>query len=295
MAPIDWGRLNMVKRLRWAGYVLGGLLGLLLLAAVTLYVLSERALTERLVPVASQLASPAAVGLANGPRQLHVLGCLSCHGDGLQGDLFLNEPKVAKLYAPNLTLIAAQASDEQLDHAIRQGIGHDGRPLLIMPSEGYQFMSDTEVAALISAIRLLPRGGRPQPLAEVGPMGRLALALGKFRTAPELVRTFRAQRLPDLGPQFAAGRHIVEVNCAECHGPQLRGQEVEPGVVAPDLQIAGAYDLGQFRTLMRQGVAPGKKDIGLMGRVARNDFKHLNDDEIAAIHAYLVERAQREP
>ena len=31
------------------------------------------------------------------------------------------------LYAPNLTLVAAKATDEQLDQAIRQGIGHDGR------------------------------------------------------------------------------------------------------------------------------------------------------------------------
>jgi mono/diheme cytochrome c family protein len=285
----------MAKLLRWTGYVFAVLLGLALLAAAAVYALSQRALTERVAPAASRLATPAAAQLADGPRQLHVLGCLSCHGDGLQGDLFLDDSKVAKLYAPNLTLVAAQASDEQLDHAIRQGIGHDGRPLLIMPSEGYQFMSDAEVATLISAIRLLPKGGKEQPLPNVGPMGRLGLALGKFRTAPRLIRTFREQRLPDFGPQFAAGRHIVEVNCAECHGPQLRGQEVEPGVVAPDLQIAGAYDIAQFRTLLRQGVAPGKKDIGLMGQVARSDFKHLNDEEIAAIHAYLVERAQREP
>ena len=285
----------MAKLLRWTGYVFAVLLGLALLAAAAVYALSQRALTERVAPAASRLATPPAAQLADGPRQLHVLGCLSCHGDGLQGDLFLDDSKVAKLYAPNLTLVAAQASDEQLDHAIRQGICHDGRPLLIMPSEGYQFMSDAEVAALISAIRLLPKGGKEQPLPNVGPMGRLGLALGKFRTAPRLIRTFREQRLPDFGPQFAAGRHIVEVNCAECHGPQLRGQEVEPGVVAPDLQIAGAYDIAQFRTLLRQGVAPGKKDIGLMGQVARSDFKHLNDEEIAAIHAYLVERAQREP
>ncbi len=45
-----------------------------------------------------------------------------------QGDLFIDDPKIAMLYAPNLTLVAAKATDEQLDQAIRQGIGHDGRP-----------------------------------------------------------------------------------------------------------------------------------------------------------------------
>jgi mono/diheme cytochrome c family protein len=295
MAPFGNGGFNMAKLLRWTGYVVGGLIALVLVAAIAIFVMSQRALTEHFPPVASRLAIPTAAQLADGPRQLHVLGCLSCHGEGLRGDKFLDEPKVATIHAPNLTLIAAKASNDQLDHAIRQGIGHDGRPLLIMPSEGYQFMTDGEVAALISAIRLLPKGGAETPKPSVGPIGRLGLALGEFHTAPELVRTFRANRIPDFGPALMRGRHIVEVNCAECHGPQLKGQEVEPGVVAPDLEIAAAYDGEQFRKLLREGVAPGKKDIGLMGQVARRDFKYLQDDEIAAIHAYLVERAQRAP
>jgi mono/diheme cytochrome c family protein len=275
--------------------ILLGLAGLVLLAAIAVYGISEAKLRGRFEPVRSRLATPTATQLADGSRQLHVLGCLSCHGEGLRGDLFIDEPGVATVYAPNLTLVAAQASDAQLDHAIRQGIGHDGRPLLIMPAEGYQFMTDSEVAAVIAAIRGLPKGGSQTPKAKAGPKGRVGLLLGKFHTAPELVRTFRENQTADFGPQFARGRHIVAVNCAECHGPQLHGQEVEPGVVSPDLAIAGAYDLDQFRKLLREGVAPGKTDIGLMGRVARRDFKYLSDDEIAQIHAYLAERARRMP
>jgi mono/diheme cytochrome c family protein len=238
---------------------------------------------------------PTPAQLADGPRQLRVLGCLSCHGDTLQGDLFMDEPGLAKIYAPNLTLVAAEASDQQLAQAIRQGIGHDNRPLLIMPAEGYQFMTDPEVAALISAIRTFPKGGRETPPASIGLKGRVGLALGKFHTAPELVETYRESPIADFGPQFAAGRHIVAVNCAECHGPNLKGQEVKPGTVSPDLSIAGAYDLDQFKTLLRTGVPPGGKKLGMMGDVARSDFSHLKDEEIAAIHAYLVERARRAP
>ncbi|HEY6661807.1 MAG TPA: cytochrome c [Sphingomicrobium sp.] len=275
--------------------ILLGLGALVLLAVLSVYLWSSHILGARPTPVSSKLAVPSAAQLADGPRQLHVLGCLSCHGEGLKGDEFLNEPGVATIYAPNLTLVAAKATDAQLDHAIRQGIGHDGRSLLVMPSEGYQFMTDGEVAAIIAAIRALPKGGKEYPLPSVGPKGRIGLILGKFHTAPNLVRTFRDNQAPDFGAQFAAGRHIVATNCAECHGPQLRGQEVEPGAVAPDMQIAGAYDLDQFRTMLRTGVAPGKKDIGLMGRVAKSDFKYLTDEEIAEIHAYLSERARRMP
>jgi mono/diheme cytochrome c family protein len=285
----------MAKVLRWTVYVLGFLMVLAAGIAAYFWIASSWKLGDSMKAGADHLAAPTAAQLADGPRQLHVLGCLSCHGDQLHGELFMDEPGLAKIYAPNLTLVAGKASDQQLAQAIRQGIGHDGRPLLVMPSEGYQFMTDSEVAALISAIRATPKGGREMPLPSIGLMGRVGLVLGKFRTAPELIETYRASPVADLGPQFAAGRHIVAVNCAECHGPQLKGQEVKPGSVAPDLSIAGAYDLEQFKTLLRKGVPASGKKLGMMGDVARSDFSHLKDEEIAAIHAYLVERAQRTP
>jgi len=275
--------------------ILLGLVALVLLAVLAVYAISEAKLRARPTPAESKLAVPSEAELADAPRQLHVLGCLSCHGKGLQGDEFLNEPGVATVYAPNLTLVAAKATDEQLDHAIRQGIGHDGRPLLIMPAEGYQFMTDSEVAAVISAIRALPKGGKEYPLPSLGPKGRIGLVLGKFHTAPELVQTYSENPAPDFGPQYAKGRHIVMTNCAECHGPQLHGQEVEPGVVSPDLEIAGAYDLRAFTKLLRTGVPADGRKLKLMGSVAKDDFSHLTDADIADIHAYLAERARRMP
>lgn len=283
-----------MKALRIVGYALGGIAALALVGIITVYILSERMLDAHPTPQMSKLAKPTGAQLANGARQLSVLGCRGCHGDTLQGEIFLDEPGVATLYAPNLTLVAAKASDAQLDQAIRQGISHDGRPLLIMPSEGYQFLTDREVAALIAAIRATPKGGTAQPAPSVGPKGRLGLVLGRFSTAPELVAKFRASPLADFGPQFARGRHIVQVNCTECHGPQLQGQQVGDSV-SVDLSIAGAYDLDQFRTMLRAGVAPGGRKLGLMGAVARRDFAHLTDQEIADIHDYLVERARRAP
>jgi mono/diheme cytochrome c family protein len=286
--------MNMAKVLRWTGYVVGGLVVIAVAVALFVWSAADVKLSE-ITPQPERLATPTPAQLADGPRQLRVLGCLSCHGGMLQGDLFMDEPGLAKIYAPNLTRVAAKATDQQLAQAIRQGIGHNGRPLLVMPSEGYQFMTDSEVAALISAIRTFPKAGRETPAPSFGAMGRVGLALGKFHTAPELVETYRKSPIADFGPQFASGRHVVAVNCAECHGPNLKGQEVKPGSIAPDLAIAGAYDLEQFKTLLRTGVPPGGKKLGMMASVARDDFSHLKDEEIAAIHAYLVERARRAP
>ena len=283
----------MSKGLRWTAYFLGGLLVLVLLAAFAVWAISSHKLNATIDAKPERLAAPSVAELADAPRQMRVMGCVGCHGEGLRGKKFLEIPNIVKLYAPNLTLVAARASDQQLAQGIRQGIGHDGRPLLVMPAEGYQWLSDGQVAAMIASIRALPKGGEEQPPVRLGPRGHLGIALGKFSTAPQLVQEHLEKRIPDFGPMFAAGKRLVEVNCAECHGPQLHGKELEPGVVSPDLTIAGAYDAEQFRTMMRTGVAPGGKDIGLMGRVAKRDFSHMTDAEIAAIHAYLVARSQR--
>jgi mono/diheme cytochrome c family protein len=282
-----------MKALRYTGYTLAALLGLVLLAAIGLYVASERVLRAPVQASASHLAVPTAAQRADAPRQLRVLGCLNCHGANLRGRLFFDEPGVAKLHAPNLTRIAAAATDAQLERAIRQGIGHTGKALFVMPSQEYQFLTDGEVAALIEAIRRFPQGGDEMPPLQVGTLGRIGVVTGKFQTAPTLVAAYRAERLPEFGLQLAHARHIVETNCTECHGPALHGKEVKPGTVAPDLAIALAYDPDQFRNLLRTGTAVGNRPLTLMAEVARSDFHALTDAEIAGIHAYLTARAKQ--
>ena len=283
----------MAKRLRWTGAVLGVLILLLALVASYVWIASTRQLGSTIEAKPEKLVVPTAAELADGPRQLKILGCVSCHGDGLRGKMMFEEPKVAQVYATNLTLVAAQATDQQLAQAIRQGIGHDGHPLMVMPSAQYSRLTDGEVAALISAIRVQPRGGRQTPAIKLGPFGRIGLATGKFQTQPEKVSAY-AQSFPaDLGPQFARGWHLAVTACSECHGASLNGGEPQPDLKAPDLSVVGAYELPAFNRLLRTGVPPSGRKLTLMEEVAKADFSHLTDEEIAALHAYLVERARR--
>lgn len=284
----------MAKALRWLGYGVLVVFILVVIAAAAIWFMSDRQLRGGTAHP-EHLAVPTAAQLAAAPRQLQVLGCVGCHGDGLRGNLFFNEPHVGKIYAPNLTQIASEASDQQLATAIRQGIGTDGRALVIMPSTTFSRLDDSEVAALIAAIRALPKAGSATPKREIGPLGRIGLVTGKFHTQPELRARYVQTAGFDAGPQFARGRHLVASRCAECHGPDLKGFEVEPGVVGPDLTIVGAYDLPAFTKLLRTGVPPGGRKLKLMDEVARSDLSHYTDDEIAATHAYLVERAQHAP
>lgn len=283
----------MRKLLRWLGYIAAGFLGLVLIAAAWIWFASWRELNRAYAATPEPLARPTAAQLADAPRQARVLGCVSCHGEGLRGHLMFDEPGVATVWAPNLTRVAAHATDQQLAQAIRQGVGVDGRPLWIMPSAQYSRLSEAEVAALIAYIRALPRGGSATPRVALGPLGRFGVAAGQFHPAPAEMEDFRAREPSAIGPEHEAGRRIAATACAACHGPDLSGGNPGPETRAPDLAIAAAYDLDQFRTLMRTGRPPGGRDLGLMGRVARGDFSHLNDAEVAQLHAYLRARAER--
>ena len=284
----------MARVRRWIGYIVIVILAVIAVTASAVWMMAWNKLNEHLAGRPEHLIRPTAAQLADGPRQLRVLACTSCHREGLRGGIVIDDPSLARLYAPNLTLIAAEATDQQLARAIRQGIALDGRPLVLMPSPQYSRLGDSEVTALIAAIRALPRGGEATPPSRLGPFGIIGLALGQFQTAPQLVKEDAGKLPVDLGPQFERGRALVMVNCAECHGPKLEGTELEPGLKAPDLAVAAAYDLPQFTRFMRTGIASGNRHLPVMSRRARDAFSHYTDEEIASIHGYLLARASRQ-
>jgi cytochrome c553 len=284
----------MRKMLRWLGYILGAILVLALLFAAWVWFASGRVLSRTHMAAPERLAAPSAAQLADAGRQLRILGCANCHGRGLAGGMVFDGQPFATVRAPNLSELAPQMSDQQLAAAIRQGIGHDGRALFIMPSDMYARLTDQEVAALIVAIRAVPRAGGPVPPIRWGPIGRFALATGGLRPVLATVEDFRVRQPYDTGPGEAAGRRLAATTCAACRGPDLTGGAAEGGDRAPpDLATAGAYDLAQFRTLMRTGVPPAGRDLGIMKEVATRDFAHYSDEEVGQLYAYLRARAER--
>lgn len=283
----------MRKALRWAGIGLGAVVALLLLAALIILVWSETILRRPYAAAAETLPAPSAAELAEAPRLARVLGCLSCHGEGLKGKLMFDAPGVAKVFAPNLTEVAARVSDQQLAAGIRQGIGRDGRALFVMPSPMYSRLTDRETAMLVAWIRTLPQAQGQSKGLSAGPIGRLGLVLGTFRPAPKLVEEYRTQVPIALGPEHEPARHLAAISCSECHGAALMGGSAGPDEKAPDLSVVAGYDPAQFETLMRTGRPPDGRDLGLMTTVGKDDFSHLSDAEIDALHAYLTARAKR--
>jgi cytochrome c553 len=282
----------MAKLLRWAGYGLASIFVLFLIAAAVIWLISSKELNAAVSARPEHLAQPTQAQLADAERRARALGCFSCHGEGLRGNKMFDQPMVGTVWAPNLTEVAAHATDQQLAAAIRQGVSDEGTALIVMPSEGFQHLSDSELAAIIGMIRRLPRGGQRTPENSYGPIGRLGIVTGRFKTAPELVAEFARAEPVSVDAQFETGRRLAMLNCSGCHGPQLTGQEAAPGEISPDLMIVGAYDLPAFTKLLRTGVPAGGQKLNMMGPTARSDLSHLTDAEIAELHGYLAARAQ---
>ncbi|MGE0180345.1 MAG: c-type cytochrome [Sphingomonas sp.] len=279
--------------LRWFGWGVAGLLVLALLFVGCVWFASARILAANHEATVERLPAVNGAQLAEGGRQARILGCYSCHGEGLRGRLMFEAPNVVRVWAPNLVELAGRINDQQLAQGIRQGIGHDGRALYVMPSALYSRLADSEVAALVAHIRSLPRGGGRLADLEWGPIGRFVLATGGMLSARDRLEEFRIRQPFDAGPATAAGRRLVAIQCGECHAPDLSGGEPMPGVMAPGLSIAGAYSRDQFRTLLRTGRPPGGRPLNMMSEVAVEALRHYTDAEIDQIYDYLQARAQR--
>jgi mono/diheme cytochrome c family protein len=238
-------------------------------------------------PTAALPAQPAAAGA----HLSAIYGCTDCHGDDLRGRPFPHPDPFRKVTSANLTQKAKTYSDADFARVIRQGLTPAGYSVEFMPSNAFVHMTDAEVAAIVSYIRGLPAGGVDQTEWRPGWKGYWQLATGKFPPGQTFMAD--AQRLAprDMGPATAEGRHLVSVACSECHGADLTGQKGGP----PDLMIAGAYDPGDFRRLMKTGVAAGGRELGMMSPTARKRFSHFTDEEVEAIRLYLVARANAPP
>jgi mono/diheme cytochrome c family protein len=279
----------MKRLLKWVGFGLGGLAGLAVLAIGVAFAASEVMIRMPQARPASRLAAATDAGaIARGHQLATRMGCLDCHGANLQGRMFDDMPGVVRLYGPNLTLVAARASDADLDRAIRHGVGSDGRPLWVMPSSAFAHLSDAETADLVAFLRSNPPAGAPQPRLQVGPIGRLGVLLGKFEPEVAAIKAHANVALPDLGPKYAQGRSLARA-CVECHGPTLGG--VQGGALnTPDLAIAAAYDAEDFARFMKTGVAAGGRELKLMSPTARGRFSSFSPAEVTALQDYLKAR-----
>ena len=281
----------MNRILKWAGYGLAGVAGACALAVGGAFAVSEAMIRWPVdKPQVTMAASTDPGAVARGRRVARLNGCHDCHGQQLEGLLFHDEMPIIKAWGPNLSRALAEQSDADFDRAVRHGVAADGRRLWIMPSSAFAHLSDQEMADLMAYLRTYKPTGETQPRFQVGPVGRLGVLLGQFKSEPDAIADNGALKLEDLGPEHAVGRQVARA-CVECHGQMLEGGGI---LKTPNLNMVASYDPADFERLLRTGVAAGDRKLGLMSQAAPARFNVLSSQEIAALQAYLRARAQRQ-
>lgn len=281
----------MSPAFRWTLRIVGGLALLLLILVGTLYYMGSRAAerTYTIEPRTAPLPTEAAA-LAHGKHVARVLGCYDCHGDRLQGAIMADAPPF-RISAPNLTPAGVVRNYSTADwfRAIRHGVSPEGRPLNIMPSSVFSYLSDEDTAALIAYLKTVEPVENEVPPTQMHALGRILTGVGAFDPTLEMrTEITPTADAPAWGASAEFGRYVARISCQHCHGPDLRGQQspAPDAPYAPGLATSGQWTFDTFRTLMRTGRHPSGRELDpkFMPWTA---FRHHTDDELRGIHAYL--------
>jgi cytochrome c553 len=292
----------MRKILKWLGIVLASLVGFLLLVLIVLYVIGS-AKWNKLhgtydVPVETITIPTDQASIAYGEHVATIHMCQHCHMDNFSGQT-AGAPVMIILSVPNLTSGAGGVGTINTDvdwvRAIRHGVGHDGRGLVLMPSRVWYYLSDEDLADLIAYLKSLPPVDNEHPVTDLGPIGRVMLALGQL--PPEIIPNVilidhHGPRpiAPEPGVTVEYGKYLA-TTCTLCHGANLNGQTVREG---PNVYVAlnltrggevGYWSEEQFITTMRTGVTPGGHH--LKDFMPWKYFGQMTDDELKAVWVYL--------
>jgi mono/diheme cytochrome c family protein len=153
--------------------------------AIFVFVASERRLNRKydmtVAPIAARTDS---ASLARGQHLFQTITCTLCHGADGGGAIMDQDRMIGTFAGPNLTRgrggSGAARSDEDFVRAIRRGVRHDGTSLIVMPSEVFTHLAESDLAAILGYLRQLPPIDREVPTTGFGPMGRALLAAGKL-------------------------------------------------------------------------------------------------------------------
>jgi len=269
--------------------ILTGIAVTIVVMVATIIALSEwRVRRQHDVPLPSFAAGNAPLDTTEGRRLAILVGCLEgCHGREGEGGTERADGIFAAT-APTLSAVLPSYSDAELVRLLRFGVRRDGRSAVGMPSATFYPMSDGDLRALIGYLRLLPP--RPAIAREmrIEAAGRVALALGLWKTSADMVDR-RRPRLGDrpLTSPEARGRYLASIICSECHGLDFQGDGFTK---APPLGIVRGYSEGEFATLLRTGVPRDGRTLDrLMGVVMPRALVQLTDAEVRAL--WLFARA----
>ncbi|MBI3163844.1 MAG: c-type cytochrome [Chloroflexi bacterium] len=289
----------MKKIFKWIGIVLGSLVGLILLAAATLYFVGvSRANKVYDFPPSGIVILTDSESIARG-KHIAEVTCLGCHGKDLGGvSPFFAIEGVASMDAPNLTTgqggLGSIYSDEDFVRAIRHGINREGKANSMPPVPYFQYMSDEDLGSVIAYIRSVPPVDHIRSPFQAEPLGYILFAAGMFGDqAVNVVSHQNNIAAPEPAVTVEYGEYILRISaCQDCHGVDLAGGAYpDPSIVYTVPNITPGSEVGEwteeeFLKTIRTRINPAGRGLNT-NLMPFDDINNLTDDELRAIFLYL--------
>lgn len=285
--------------LKGLGYVLLALVAVVGLVVGWSTVRYRMELRHRYVFPSVHLSRPAKTGnLAHGKRLVTIrLECVECHGKDLAGGTVVEDPVAGHVYGANITPAKLKDwTDDEIATVLKHGVARDGHPLVIMPSEDYQNMSEADLIDVIAYLRSVPAVVKADRPSHAGPLLRFFWATGK---APFLLPVGEIDHAKGFAPAVpeapteAFGRYMVTNLCIGCHQPSLKGGPM-PGA-PPDWVPAanitqdslGTWSEADFIKTLKTGVNPSGSALRMPMKMNIKYTAQWTDVEYKAAWAYL--------
>ncbi|MDR7269520.1 mono/diheme cytochrome c family protein [Pelomonas saccharophila] len=289
----------MSKLFKWLGIAVGLAAIVVIAIAATGWLQAGRKLERRIDVSVAALALPTeAAALERGRYLFNSRGCAECHGANGGGHKVIDSGGllvVAPHISPGPGSVTAAYRVEDWVRAIRHGLKTDGRPLMIMPSEDYNRLTDTDLGALIAYARQLPAVSGETAVIQLPPPVRVLYGLGLIQDAAAKIDHSLAPPAPvPEGPTVAHGRYVAQM-CIGCHGEGYGGGKIPGG--PPDWPAAANLTPGAgsamaaryagvdaFVAMMRSGTRPDGSPIAVM---PFQSLAQMNDVDLRGLHAFL--------
>jgi len=292
----------MRKVVKWFLILLGGLLGLLVVAVIGLSIYGTMKFKPKYAnrPLYPISADTSPEGLRRGKYLMEeAMGCdEACHspeGKPFQGTFEdIKQGPIAAVFAvPNLTPDKESGlgswSDAEIARAIREGVDKDGVGLVVMPAYNYHALSDADVAAMVGYLRSLQPVHHEIPPFSANIIAKIMMAMGAFGPSSVGEPITAPKETPASGtPEY--GKYMVALGaCSDCHKENLAGGPLpfaEPGSpLSANLTPAGElskWTEAQFVAAVREGRHPGGGNL-------HDDMPRykMTVEDLASIFAYL--------
>ena len=289
----------MRKWLKRGALALGALLVVAAAAVVAGLQMADRRMARQVAVNAQPVALRTDTAAVERGKYLYASrGCVDCHGANGGGRVFVDNGSDLRIKGPNITTGpgGVVSAYQPLDwvHALRHGVAPGGRPLMVMPSEDYNRLTDADLASLVAYVRSLP------PVPGTGAEVRLPLparvlyGFGAIQDAAAKIDHALPPAAPvSEGVNLQHGAYVANM-CLGCHGPQLTGGRIPGG--PPDWPAAAnltpvatsgmaAYaEPDAFMKMLKTGKRSDGSTIQVM---PFESLREMSETDMRALHLYL--------